>query len=116
MWIQRGWEGERRNIPIPWAGWMQAWLLRSRTSGMEGLVLHPILLRQLLPSHLICLALALLAPNCWIIGINWLPSTLAESSAQNLPVWPDYQPQFGASYSFIILWQHLPGTGKGKLN
>lgn len=34
-----------------------AWLLRSRTSGMEGLVLHPILLWQLLPSHLICLAL-----------------------------------------------------------
>lgn len=35
----------------------QAWLLRSRTSGMAGLILHPILLRQLLLSHLIHLAL-----------------------------------------------------------
>lgn len=35
----------------------QAWLLRSQTSGMEGLALHPILLQQLFPSHLIHLAL-----------------------------------------------------------
>lgn len=58
----------------------------------------------------------ILAPSCWIIGINWLLPTLAQCSPRNLPECPDYQPQFGASSSFIILRQHFPGTGKGELN
>lgn len=77
-------------------------------------VLHPILLWQLLPSQLTRPgpAWSILAADCWIIGINWLLPTLA----RNLPECPDYQPQFGASSSFIILWQRFPGTGKGELN